>query len=451
MTEFDYDLFVIGAGSGGVRAARVAAAKGYRIAVAEDRYLGGTCVNVGCVPKKLFAYGAHFHEDFNDARGFGWDMEKISFDWPTLRDNKTTEIHRLNEIYRNLLSNSGAHLIESRAVITGPHTVKVDGQEYSCERILIATGGWPTVPDFPGNELAITSNEVFYLDEFPSKIVLVGGGYIAIEFAGIFAGLGAETHLIYRGDLFLRGFDQDVRTFVKQEVEKNGIHLHFNCEIDSLEKSEDGTINANFNDGSTFTSDQVVYATGRHPATKNLGLEEVGVDLSPKSAIVVDDYFQTSIPSIYALGDVIDRIQLTPVALAEAMILIDNLYGERSQRKVDYDLIPTAVFCQPNIASVGLTEAEARDQYGQVEIYRSEFRTLKHTLTDNTSRTMMKLIVDSESDKIVGAHMVGAEAADMMQGIAIALRAGATKKVFDTTIGIHPTSAEEWVTMREPV
>lgn len=449
MNKFDFDLFVIGAGSGGVRAARMAASMGVRVGIAEERYLGGTCVNVGCVPKKLYVYASHYAEAFKEALGFGLQNAGATFDWPTLRDNKTKEISRLNGIYRNLLVNSGCTLLEGRAVITGPHSIKVGEQAFSAERILVAVGGWPYVPDIPGAEHIISSNEVFDLESFPSRVMVVGGGYIAVEFAGIFAGLGCDTQLIHRGELFLKGFDQEVREYTAQEVAKKGVHLRFNSEIGHITKRADGQLDVEFKDGQTETVDQVMYATGRVPKTDGLGLECVGVDLSGNGAIQVNDEFQTSVPSIYAVGDVIDRVQLTPVALAEGMALVRNLYAEGS-RPVEYELIPTAVFCQPNIGTVGLSEEEAVKRYPQLDVYRSEFKSMKHTLSGSDERTLMKLLVDRTTDRVVGVHMVGADAGEIIQGIAVALKAGATKATFDATIGIHPTAAEEFVTMRDP-
>lgn len=450
MVEYDYDLFVIGAGSGGVRAARMAAALGVRVAVAEDRYLGGTCVNVGCVPKKLFVYGAHYSEDFHESEAFGWQLkDRPQFDWETLRDNKTKEIERLNGIYGSLLDNAGAELINGHASLVDAHTVRVNGKHYSAERILIATGGWPFVPDFPGAEHVITSNEAFYLESFPKNAIVVGGGYIAVEFAGIFKGLGADTQLVYRRDLFLRGFDKDVREFVRDEVSKKGIGLNFNADIVAVEKMEDGRLKANLNNGQTLIADTILYATGRKPKTEGLGLEKAGVLLREDGAVLVNEQFQSNVPSIYALGDVVGKIQLTPVALAEGMALVKHLY-QGGDGHVDYNFIPTAVFCQPNIGTVGVTEEEAREQGYEVEIYRSSFRALKHTLSGSEERCFMKMIVDQSTDKVIGVHMVGPDAGEIMQGIAVAMKAGATKSVFDQTIGIHPTSAEEFVTMREP-
>lgn len=445
---YDFDLFVIGAGSGGVRAARMSASYGARVACAEDTHLGGTCVNVGCVPKKLFVYGSHYSHDFADSAGYGWDVEAKAFSWPTLRDNKTKEIQRLNGIYANLLDGAGVTTINGTASVTGPNEVTVDGKAYSTERILIATGSEPFVPEFPGSEHAITSNEAFYLEEFPRKALVVGGGYIAVEFAGIFNGLGVETVLSYRGDLPLRGFDTGIREFVTGELTNAGIDVRLGSNITGISSAGKGGFEAQFADAAAENFDLVLYATGRRPRIDGLGLAEVGVALSEAGAVEVDDYFQTSVPSIYALGDVIDRYQLTPVAIAEAMCLSSNLF-KGTQLEMDYADIPTAVFCQPNIGTVGLTEEEARAKFGKVDVYQSEFKPMKHTLTGRSERSMMKLIVDPASDAVVGAHMVGAEAGEITQGLGVALKAGATKAQFDATVGIHPTAAEEFVTMRE--
>jgi len=448
--SFQYDLFVIGAGSGGVRASRIAANLGANVAVAEDRYLGGTCVNVGCVPKKLFVYASHYREDFKDAHGFGWQVKQASFDWEALRDNKTREIERLNGVYGNLLDNANVDLISGRARIIDANTVEVNQQQFTAKNILIATGGWPYVPEFPGNEHVITSNEIFYLDELPKSAVVVGGGYIAVEFAGILHGLGVTTHQLYRGPLFLRGFDQEVREVLSREMAAKGIDLQFNTNVSAIEKMKDGRLRLSLTDGGVIETDLVLYATGRKPMINDLGLENVNVDLTEKGTIAVDDFFQTSEPSIYALGDVTGGMELTPVALAEGMALAKKLFGNET-KLVDYSYIPTAVFSQPNIGTVGLTEEQAREQYDQVSVFTSEFRHLKHTLTGNGEKTFMKIIVDKATDKVVGVHMVGADAGEILQGIAIALKCGATKADFDSTIGIHPTAAEEFVTMREAV
>ncbi len=448
-----WDLFVIGAGSGGVRAARMAATQGFKVAVAEESALGGTCVNVGCVPKKLFYYGSHFSEDFKDAAGYGWDVEVKGFDWPTLRDNKTREIERLNGIYGNLLNNSGVTVINGRARIVDKNHVEVNGDVHSFDKLLIAVGGRPYIPEFPGSEHVITSNEVFYLEDFPKRSLVVGGGYIAVEFAGIFEGLGAESHLVYRGDKLLRGFDEEVRDYVTKQIMAKGVHVHLNSDVQSITKV-DAVYHVSLNDGRKLEVDCVMYATGRRPYTDDLGLENVKVFKHDDGTLLTDQYYQTDEPSIYALGDVIGGMELTPIALAEAMVFVHNMALGEEQREtwktLDYHNIPTAVFCQPNVATVGLTEEEAR-RHHQVTIFKSEFRGMKHTLTQNTERTLMKLIVCKESDRVLGAHMVGPEAGELIQGIAIALKAGARKADFDATIGIHPTAAEEFVTMRTPV
>jgi glutathione reductase (NADPH) len=447
--NYDYDLFVIGAGSGGVRAARMSAANGARVAVAESTYLGGTCVNVGCVPKKLFVYGSHFAEEFEDARGFGWDAAPAAFDWERLRDNKTREIERLNGIYGNLLNNAGVTVKWGRARLLDPHHVEVGGETISAGNILIATGSWPTVPNVPGAELTITSNEAFYLDDFPERVVVVGGGYIAVEFAGIFAGLGARTTLIYRGSLFLRGFDDEVRRFVAAEMRKKHIDLRFETQVTGIEARGAARV-LQLDDGEVLEADQVLYAIGRVPNTANLGLEDAGVMLSRRGAVVVDPYYRSSVPNVYAIGDVIDQEQLTPVAIAEGMCIANNLFTDNPPRTVDYELIPTAVFCQPNIGTVGLTEEAARTRFGDdVQIFAAEFKPMKHTLSGRDERTLMKLVVRRSDDRVVGAHMVGPEAGEIIQGLAVAMTAGATKAHFDRTIGIHPTAAEEFVTMRQ--
>lgn len=449
--SYDFDLFVIGAGSGGVRAARFAAGYGARVAVAESRYLGGTCVNVGCVPKKLLVYGAHFSEDFEQAAGFGWSLGEASFDWPTLIANKNREIQRLNGIYRNLLTNSGVTLFEGHARIVDAHTVEVNGQRHSTERILIATGGWPQIPDIPGREHAISSNEAFFLEQLPKRVLVVGGGYIAVEFASIFHGLGAQTSLLYRGELFLRGFDGAVREHLRDELSKKGLDLQFNADIASIERKADGSLAATLKDGRVLEADCVFYATGRRPMLDNLGLENVEVKLDKRGYIEVDELFQTSTPSILALGDVIGRVQLTPVALAEGMAVARRLFKPEEYRPLDYRMIPTAVFSLPNIGTVGLSEEQAIEDGHKVKIFESRFRPMKQTLTECQERTLMKLVVDADSDRVLGCHMVGPEAGEIIQGLAIALKAGATKQVFDEAIGVHPSAAEEFVTLRTPV
>ncbi len=445
---FDFDLFVIGAGSGGVRAARFAAGFGARVAVAESRYLGGTCVNVGCVPKKLLVYGAHFHEDFEQAAGFGWQVDAAKFDWATLIANKNHEIERLNDIYRKLLAASGVSLFEGHARLVDAHTVSVNGQQYRAEHILLATGGWPEVPEFPGSEHAITSNQAFFLPHLPQRIIVVGGGYIAVEFAGIFHGLGARTTQLYRGELFLRGFDRSVREHLRDELLKKGLDLQFNADVARIDKQADGQLAVTLKDGRVLLTDCVFYATGRRPMVDKLGLENTRVTRNARGFIEVDDEYRTAEPSILALGDVIGRVQLTPVALAEGMAVARRLFRPAEYQPLDYQLIPTAVFSLPNIGTVGLTEEAARSAGHRVKIFESRFRPMKLNLTDSQENTLMKLVVDADSDRVLGCHMVGPEAGEIVQGIAIALRAGATKRVFDETIGIHPTAAEEFVTMR---
>jgi len=447
MSEFDYDLFVIGAGSGGVRAARMAAGFGAKVAIAEERYLGGTCVNVGCIPKKLFVYASHFHEDVNDAAGFGWQVEQPSFDWNTLLANKKKEIQRLNGIYKNLLEQAGVVLIDGRAVIVGANSVAVNDKTITAERILVATGGRPHIPDLPGKEHIISSNDAFFLGELPTSAIVVGGGYIAVEFAGIFNGLGVDTTLIYRGELFLRGFDNELREFLSREMAKKGITLLFNTSVNSIERKNPKLI-ANLTGDKSLETGLIMYATGRLPNTAALGLESANVKLNDKGAVLVNDDYQSSTPSIYAIGDVTDRVNLTPVATAEGTALANNLYNNQGSM-VDYHNIPTCVFSQPDLAAVGLTEEKARAEFDNVEVYKSTFTHLKHTLSGSDEKTFMKLIVDKETDRVIGAHMIGADAGEIIQGLGIALKAGATKSVFDATIGIHPTAAEEFVTMRE--
>ncbi len=452
MSNFDYDLFVIGAGSGGVRAARLSAGFGARVAVAEERFMGGTCVNVGCVPKKLFVYGAHFADDFEDARGYGWQSQRPEFDWKTLRENKDREIERLNGIYRNMLINAGVTIYDSRARIIDEHSVDVGGKTITAKYILIAVGSRPFAPDFPGNDLFLSSNEIFALEELPPRALISGGGYIACEFASVFHGLGVETTLIHRGNLILRGFDDDIRRHVSDEMQKKGITILYERDFDRIEKHEANgrTVYRTCLEGNeVHESELILCAIGRLPNTDGLGLKEAGVATGARHAIIVDEHYQTSVPSIYAVGDVIDRYQLTPVALAEGTAVAKNLFGNQPT-VVDYENIPTAVFCSPNIGTVGLTEKEARERHGDVNIFRSVFRPLKHTLSGRDEKTLMKLVVDARSDRVLGVHMAGPEAGEIVQGLAVALKAGATKAVFDQTIGIHPTAAEEFVTMRTP-
>ena len=448
MGKYDYNLFVIGAGSGGVRAARMSASYGARVGIAEDRYLGGTCVNVGCVPKKLLVYASHVSEEIHNAKGFGWDIDHISYDWSKLIKNKNTEIQRLNGIYKNLLENTGVDIINGRATIIDAHTVEIGTMKYSAEKILIATGGWPSVPDIPGKKYIISSNEAFFLESLPKKIIIVGGGYIAVEFAGIFNGLGVETTLIHRGSLFLRGFDQDLRSMLAEEMQKKGIEIIFNVNIKKIDKADKQLV-AYFEDGTQLEADQIMYATGRKPMTENLGLENVGIEINKKNAIKINDDYQTNIPSIYAIGDVTDRINLTPVALAEGMALAKRFFANE-KKVVNYSNIPTCVFSQPSLGTVGLTEEQARKKYVDIDIYKSRFTPMKYSLSDNNEKTMMKMIVEKKTNRVIGVHMIGPDAGEIIQGIGIAMKAGASKQDFDSTIGIHPTAAEEFVSMREP-
>lgn len=489
---FDFDLFVIGGGSGGVRAARMAAQRGARVALAETLGtdgLGGTCVNVGCIPKKLYSYAAHYATGFAESAGFGWEFVaptlpaargslppegavdpwggpagqrlKPTLNWATLKTNRAKEINRLNGVYSNLLSGSGVTVLNGFARLDGEHaitlaTLNADGspghQYFTAKNILIATGGTPFVPHFKGCEHAITSNEVFDLDPFPQRLVVVGGGYIASEFASIFSGLGSKVTQLYRGEQILRGFDDEVRHFVAKEMIQSGVDLRLNADVVSVQKTDEG-LRVECEGGSVIMADAVLYATGRVPNVEGLGLDTVGVAQGGQGEVIVNELYQTNVPHIYSVGDVTNRVQLTPVALGEAMVVVDQLFGPaagKAPRDMSYDFIPTAVFTHPNIGTVGFTEQEAREKFGAITVFRSEFRPLKHTLSGSTERTLMKLIVDSASDRVVGLHMVGAEAGEIVQGFAVAMKAGATKAVFDSTIGIHPTAAEEFVTMREP-
>jgi len=450
MARYDFDLFTIGAGSAGVRASRMSARYGARVAVAEERELGGTCVNVGCIPKKLLVYASAFRSDVEDAAGFGWSARRPTHDWGALIRNKDTEIARLNGVYAGLLDAAGVQRIEGRARLVDAHTVAVGRETFSAEHILVATGSWPHLPPIPGIEHVITSNEAFHLEAMPERPIIVGGGYIAVEFAGILHGLGAHVTQLYRGPLFLRGFDEDVRRHLAEELHAQGIDLRFDACIAKVEKASDGGLRATLEDGTRLEGDAILYATGRHPLTGGLGLEELKVVLRPNGAIAVDEYSRSSVPSVWAIGDVTDRMNLTPVAIHEGMCLAATLFDGRPTKPV-YENVPSAVFSQPPIGAVGLTEAEARERYGAVDVYRTGFRELKHTLSGRQERTLMKLVVDAATERVVGAHMVGGHAGEIIQGVAIALVCGATKAQFDATIGIHPTSAEEFVTMREKV
>ena len=451
--NFDFDLFVIGGGSGGVRAARMAAQRGARVGLAEVAAMGGTCVNLGCIPKKLYSYAAHFAESFEESHGFGWVGEAPRLDWDTLKANRAREIARLNGIYGQLLKSAGVQVINGWGTLLDAHTVEVAGQRHTAQNILIATGGKPSIPEFPGSDLVVSSNEMFDLAPFPQRLLVVGGGYIACEFASIFNGLGSEVTQLYRGHQVLRGFDEEVRGFIAGEMAKTGVTLRLNTDVASIERTADG-LQVQLLDGSHVTVDTVLYATGRVPLVAGLGLEAAGVKQGKAGAIEVDADYRTSVPSIYAVGDVTARVQLTPVALAEAMVVVDALFGPpagKNPRGISYDFIPTAVFTHPNIGTVGYTQAEASEKFGRITVYRSDFKALKHTLSGSTERTLMKLIVEDATDRVVGLHMVGADAGEIVQGFAVAMKAGATKAVFDSTIGIHPTMAEEFVTMREPV
>jgi glutathione reductase (NADPH) len=464
-SAFDFDLFVIGGGSGGVRAARMAAQRGARVALAETLGtdgLGGTCVNVGCIPKKLYSYAAHYAESFHESAGFGWEGPAPTLNWGTLKTNRAQEISRLNGVYSNLLSGSGVTVLNGFARIDGEHaitlaTLNADGspghQQFTAKNILIATGGTPFVPHFQGREHAITSTEVFDLDPFPQRLLVVGGGYIASEFASIFNGLGAQVTQLYRGEQILRGFDSEIRHFVAGEIIKSGVDLRLNADVVDIQKTSDG-LKVECEGGNVIMVDAVLYATGRVPNVEGLGLETVGVAQGGQKEVIVNAQYQTNVPHIYAVGDVTNRVQLTPVALGEAMVVVDQLFGPaagKAARDMSYDFIPTAVFTHPNIGTVGFGEEKAREKFGDITVFRSEFKALRHTLSGSSERTLMKLIVNTANDRVVGLHMVGPDAGEVVQGFAVAMKAGATKAVFDSTIGIHPTAAEEFVTMREPV
>lgn len=447
-TEFDYDLIVIGAGSGGVRAARMSAAFGARVAIIEEYRVGGTCVIRGCVPKKLYVYASHYREEFEDAQGFGWAVDTPKFDWAVLRRNKDTEIDRLNGIYMRNLQASGVEIINGRARLSSAQTVEVNGAHFSARHILIAVGATPNLPAIDGIEHAITSNEAFDLADLPEKITIVGGGYIAVEFAGIFNGLGVETELVYRGDQVLRGFDQDIREHLGAAMEARGIRLHLNQNIERISRNDKGYM-LSFADGSQSSTGLVMYATGRTPYTQGLGLAEVGVGVGERGEILVDAYSQTSVPSIYAVGDVTDRAALTPIAIREGAAFAETVFNDNPQA-VDHRIIPTAVFSQPEIGTVGLTEAQARAAYA-VDIYKARFRPMKNTMSGNPEQMLMKLIVDKSSDKILGLHVIGPSAGEMIQAFGVAVTMGATKAQFDATVAVHPTAAEEMVTFKTPV
>jgi glutathione reductase (NADPH) len=449
MEKYNYDLFTIGAGSGGVRASRVAASYGAKVAIVEERKLGGTCVNVGCIPKKLFVYAAHFSDDFEDAAAFGWTVAERRIDWGKLIANKNGEIERLNRVYRSMLEKAGVEIINGRARILDSHTVEVNQRRYTAKYILIATGGWPTKPAVPGSEHAITSNEAFYLPALPKSIVIVGGGYVGVEFAGIFHGMGTRVTLVHRGPLFLRGFDQDVRETLANEMRKKGIDLLFDAQVEKIEKTTGG-IRATLTAGNSLEADAIMFATGRQPNTRALGLDDLGVKLDDRGAVIVDEYSCTTVSNIYAVGDCTERYNLTPVAIAEGRAVAETLF-HNNPMKLDYTNVPSTVFSQPSVGTVGLTEKQARERNLAIDIYRTVFKPLKHTLTGRDEVAMMKLVVDRATDRVLGCHMVGAEAGEIIQGLAVALTCGATKGQFDATIGIHPTAAEEFVTMRDKV
>jgi glutathione reductase (NADPH) len=441
--KYDYDLFTIGGGSGGVRASRVSATLGARVAIAESDRFGGTCVNVGCIPKKLFSYAAHFREDFEVAKSFGWTTGEPRFDWPTLLANKNREIARLNGVYEKVLRDAGVTIHLGRATVRDAHTVELGGKTYTAQHILIATGAWPQVPAIAGREHAITSNEAFFLERLPRRALLVGGGYIAVEFASIFNGLGVETTLAYRGTHLLRGFDADLGTHLAEEMAKKGVIVRL--QTNPTHVHADRTVD--FANGTSGSYDLVMFATGRKPNTASLGLERAGVALAEDGAVRVDVYSKSSVDSIRAIGDVTNRVNLTPVATAEGMWLARTLFGNEPS-PVDHENVPTAVFSDPNVSTVGLSEETARERFGAVDVYKASFRALKDTLGDRHDKTFMKLVVDAATQRVVGAHMIGPDAGEVIQGIAIAVKLGATKAQFDATIGIHPTAAEEFVTMR---
>ena len=448
MALYDYDLFVIGGGSGGVRAARMSAGYGAKVAIAEEYRWGGTCVIRGCVPKKLLVYASHVHDEIADAAGFGWTIPAAQFSWPKLIENKDKEIARLSAIYVDLLKKSKVQVIEARARLVDRHTVEVDGRRVTAQTILVATGGRPERPQLPGIEHSITSNEAFHLPHMPKRVAVVGGGYIALEFAGIFNGLGAKVHLLYRGAPVLRGFDDDVRAFVTEEVKKKGIDLCVNAEVEAIEKTG-AHLKVKLKGGATLEVDQVLYATGRVPNTRDMGLETVGVDLDRKGVIQVDGHSRTSVDNIYAIGDCTDRLALTPVAIKEAMAFADTVFGGKSWA-MDHNNVAHAVFSQPPVATVGMSENAARSEGRRLDIYKTSFKALKHTLSGSSERTFMKLVVDRDSQVVLGVHMVGADAPEIIQSLAVAVKMGATKSQFDQTVALHPTAAEEFVTMRTP-
>ncbi len=446
--SFDYDLFVIGGGSGGVRAARVSAAFGARVAIAEEHRIGGTCVIRGCVPKKLLVYGSHFAEDLADARRFGWDVPACDFDWAALRDNVLAEVDRLEGIYGETLASHNVDVIRERAVLTGPQSVRLaSGREVRAETILIATGGWPVVPEFPGSEHGITSNEVFHLETMPKRVVIAGGGYIANEFAGIFNSFGAKVTIVNRGDTILRGYDAQIRDRLLQISMIKGIDFKFNAPFESIEKDADGKLSVRLGGNDPIVADIVLFATGRAPNVKGLGLDAAGVELNDRGAIRVDDDNRSSVPSIYAVGDVTDRIQLTPVAIREGHAFANTVFGNQPTR-VDYANVPSAVFSHPPIAAVGMTESDARNKLGTIKTYTSDFRPMKNVLAGRNERALYKMVVDASNDVVVGLHMIGPDSAEILQAAAVAVKAGLTKAQFDDTVALHPTMSEELVLLK---
>jgi len=449
MPEFDYDLFVIGGGSGGVRAARVSAAHGARVALAEEHRVGGTCVIRGCVPKKLLVYGAHFAEDLADARRFGWDVPKCDFSWPTLRDNVHAEVTRIEAVYQGILDNNKVETLHTRATVTGPNEVELgDGRRVTAGRILVAVGAWPYIPEFVGAEHGITSNEVFLLDDVPKRLVIAGGGYIANEFAGIFHHFGSDVIIVNRGDRILRHYDAQVRDRLLQISIMAGIKFRFNAPFQRVEKLEEGCLRVHLGDGGEpIEADCLIYALGRVPKTPGLGLETAGVDLSRGGAVLVNADNQSTCPSIYAIGDVTDRVQLTPVAIREGQAFADTIFGGKPTR-VDYENIPSAVFSHPPIGGVGMTESEARNRLGSVKVYTSDFRPMKNVLAGRNERALYKMIVNGETEQVVGLHMIGPDAPEILQAAAVAVKAGLKKSHFDDVVALHPTMAEELVLLR---
>ena len=447
--DYDYDLFTIGAGSGGVRASRVAAAHGAKVALAEEHRVGGTCVIRGCVPKKMLVYGAHFAEDLEDAKAFGWTLDNPKFEWKTLRDNVLKDVDRLNGLYTETLENHGVEVILERAELTGPHEITLaSGRKVTAKHILVATGARPHVPDCPGSELGITSNEAFHLDALPPRILIAGGGYIANEFAGIFNEFGSHVTIINRSDVLLRGYDESLRDRLLQISTMKGIDFRFHAEFRGIEETEDGCLKVSMTNHDDLIVDCVLFATGRVPNTEGLGLNKAGVKLGERGEIVVDRFSKTNVDHIYAVGDVTDRVQLTPVAIREGQAFADTVFGKGDPVAVDHSCIPAAVFSHPPLAGVGLTEGEARNKYGSVRVYQSDFRPMKNVLAGRNERSLYKMICDEDSGKILGIHMIGPEAAEIMQAAAVAVKAGLTKADFDATVAIHPTMAEELVLMR---